>query len=50
VAKDRLCRACFDGVYPVELPDEAKLGKHVLEGFGIAHDELAAIDEVVRRP
>ncbi len=50
VAKDRLCRACFDGVYPVELPDEAKLGKHVLEGFGIAQDGMTAIDEVVRRP
>ena len=50
VAKDRLCRACFDGVYPVELPDEAKLGKHVLEGFGMVHDDLTAIDEVVRRP
>jgi amidophosphoribosyltransferase len=50
VAKDRLCRACFDGVYPVELPDEAKLGKHVLEGFGISQDGMTAIDEVVRRP
>ncbi len=50
LAKDRLCRACFDGVYPVELPDEAKLGKHVLEGFGIAQDGMTAIDEVVRRP
>ncbi|MCF8554212.1 MAG: amidophosphoribosyltransferase [Candidatus Nanopelagicales bacterium] len=50
VAKDRLCRACFDGVYPVELPDEAKLGKHVLEGFGIAQDGMTANDEVVRRP
>jgi len=50
VAKDRLCRACFDGVYPVELPDEAKLGKHVLEGFGIAQDGMTIIDEVVRRP
>ena len=50
VAKERLCRACFDGVYPVELPDEAKLGKHVLEGFGIARDDMTAIDEVVRRP
>ena len=50
VAKDRLCRACFDGLYPVELPDEAKLGKHVLEGFGIAQDGMTAIDEVVRRP
>lgn len=50
VAKDRLCRACFDGVYPVELPEEGKLGKHVLEGFGLAQDGLTAIDEVVRRP
>ena len=50
VAKDRLCRACFDGIYPVELSDEAKLGKHVLEGFGIAQDGMTAIDEVVRRP
>ena len=50
VAKDRLCRACFDGVYPVELPEEGKLGKHVLEGFGIAVDGMTAIDEVVRRP
>jgi amidophosphoribosyltransferase len=29
--KDRLCRACFDGVYPVELPDPELLGKHLLE-------------------
>ncbi len=50
VAKDRLCRACFDGVYPVELPDEGKLGKHVLEGFGLAQDGMTAIEEVVRRP
>src|SRR5690606_9099508 len=28
---ERLCRACFDGVYPVGLPDSAHLGKHVLE-------------------
>jgi amidophosphoribosyltransferase len=31
VPKDKLCRACFDGVYPVELPDEDLLGKHTLE-------------------
>ncbi|HET7682314.1 MAG TPA: amidophosphoribosyltransferase, partial [Marmoricola sp.] len=31
VPADQLCRACFDGVYPVELPDPALLGKHLLE-------------------
>jgi amidophosphoribosyltransferase len=33
IPKDRLCRACFDGVYPVELPEPELLGKHVLEGI-----------------
>jgi amidophosphoribosyltransferase len=28
---DQLCRACFDGVYPIELPLAERLGKHVLE-------------------
>jgi amidophosphoribosyltransferase len=28
---DRLCTACFTGQYPVELPDESLLGKHLLE-------------------
>ena len=31
VKKDNLCRACFDGVYPIELPDPALLGKNLLE-------------------
>jgi amidophosphoribosyltransferase len=31
VPKDRLCRACFDGVYPVPLPAEDQLGKNLLE-------------------
>ncbi len=31
VPKDELCRACFDGVYPVELPLSARLGKAMLE-------------------
>ena len=31
VAKPRLCRACFDGVYPVDLPADGLLGKHLLE-------------------
>jgi amidophosphoribosyltransferase len=29
--KTRLCRACFDGEYPIPLPDI--VGKHVLEGI-----------------
>ncbi|WP_067827175.1 amidophosphoribosyltransferase [Actinomadura kijaniata] len=30
IDKDRLCRACFDGVYPIEVAESAR-GKHVLE-------------------
>jgi amidophosphoribosyltransferase len=30
--KTRLCRACFDGQYPIALPDTIG-GKHVLEGI-----------------
>jgi amidophosphoribosyltransferase len=29
--KTRLCRACFDGEYPIALPEV--VGKHVLEGI-----------------
>ena len=29
--RSRLCAACFDGEYPIALPDEARLGKHLLE-------------------
>lgn len=31
IPAERLCRACFDGVYPVPLPEPEFLGKHVLE-------------------
>jgi amidophosphoribosyltransferase len=27
----RLCTACFDGNYPIELPSETVLGKNVVE-------------------
>ena len=30
-AKDKLCRACFDGIYLVELPLSERLGKNILE-------------------
>ncbi len=33
VPMDDLCRACFDGVYPVDLPEPEHLGKHLLESF-----------------
>jgi amidophosphoribosyltransferase len=32
--KSRLCMACFDGQYPIELPAADLIGKHVLEGVG----------------
>jgi amidophosphoribosyltransferase len=31
VPSNDLCRACFDGVYPVDLPEPRFLGKHLLE-------------------
>ena len=31
--KDDLCRACFDGHYPIKLPTDKALGKHLLEGI-----------------
>ena len=31
IAKDNLCRACFDGQYPIPLTDPRSLGKFVLE-------------------
>jgi amidophosphoribosyltransferase len=27
----RLCAACFDGEYPIPLPEDVRLGKHLLE-------------------
>ncbi|MHA6779931.1 amidophosphoribosyltransferase [Pseudonocardia saturnea] len=32
--RTRLCSACFDGEYPIPLPEEARLGKHLLEPVG----------------
>jgi len=31
---DKLCRACFTGDYPIPLPEQDVIGKHVLEGLG----------------
>jgi amidophosphoribosyltransferase len=32
--RTRLCMACFDGNYPIELPAGHLIGKHLLEGVG----------------
>jgi amidophosphoribosyltransferase len=43
---DRLCRACFDGKYPIELPAPELLGKHMLEGISrVVEAEPAATAE-----
>ncbi len=56
---DQLCRACFDGVYPIDLPDPALLGKHLLESDAdplVDADGLnaslrgAGADDALRRP
>lgn len=31
VPANNLCRACFDGIYPVPLPEDDLIGKHLLE-------------------
>jgi len=46
--KDQLCRACFDGEYPMELPDPELLGKHLLEAE-IASGKAAASGAQVSR-
>ncbi len=33
VPKENLCRACFDGVYPVELSEEHKVNLEIFEGI-----------------
>jgi amidophosphoribosyltransferase len=32
---ESLCRACFDGIYPIALPDGELMGKHLLEGLSL---------------
>ncbi|MQY14639.1 Amidophosphoribosyltransferase [Streptomyces sp. RB5] len=47
IAKPDLCRACFDGEYPMELPDPGLLGKQLLE-TEVAGGRDAA--DALRRP
>ncbi|WP_433266365.1 amidophosphoribosyltransferase [Actinosynnema sp. CS-041913] len=55
--KTRLCTACFDGDYPIPLPEDALIGKHLLEGIrgvaGAATPVLAngyGAEDALRRP
>jgi amidophosphoribosyltransferase len=48
--KGNLCRACFDGEYPMELPDPELLGKQLLETELAAGPADTAVAEAVRRP
>jgi len=50
VPKDRLCRACFDGVYPVELPEAERLGQLVLEGFDVPISEVTSMSQIAAEP
>jgi amidophosphoribosyltransferase len=43
--RTRLCMACFDGQYPIELPAGNLIGKHLLEGVGKRASMPAASDE-----
>ena len=38
-----MCRACLDGIYPIALPHESMIGKHVLEGVGRRLDSIEAM-------
>lgn len=44
--RSRLCTACFTGEYPVPLPDDGPLGKHMLEQPTLPFDNL---DELADR-
>ena len=51
--RTRLCRACFDGHYPIPIPD--LVGKHVLEGIersvnGVALDPAQEAEGALSRP
>ena len=47
---NRLCRACFDGVYPIPLPADALLGKHLLEGVDTNAEPLEHAIGVLQNP
>jgi amidophosphoribosyltransferase len=55
--KSRLCTACFSGEYPIELPDDALIGKHLLESLDAVNGAGRPVapagygaEDAVRRP
>jgi amidophosphoribosyltransferase len=48
--RSRLCMACYDGQYPIEIPEV--VGKHVLEGIekGVEHASGYAAEDALTRP
>lgn len=54
-SRDQLCTACFTGVYPVELPDESRLGKNLFETLpldveGVATGVAGGAADALTRP
>jgi amidophosphoribosyltransferase len=51
--KSELCSACFTGEYPIELPEDGRIGKHVLETLPIelrtGHDSSVDLADEDRR-
>ena len=51
--KSQLCSACFTGDYPIALPEDGRIGKHVLETLPIelrtGHDSAVDLAEQDRR-
>ncbi|MEV0699306.1 amidophosphoribosyltransferase [Saccharopolyspora sp. NPDC050389] len=45
--RTRLCAACFDGDYPIPLPEDARIGKYLLEGLSQAERGIAGPAEPV---
>ncbi|MEV7093840.1 amidophosphoribosyltransferase [Amycolatopsis sp. NPDC051045] len=55
--KSRLCMACFSGEYPIALPEDALIGKHLLESLDAVNGAASPVspagygaEDAVRRP
>ncbi len=55
--KSRLCTACFSGEYPIELPEDALIGKHLLESLDSVNGAATPVspagygaEDAIRRP